>query len=461
MPAFSALLLAATPVLLAGYSDAQLQQAGALRDQALAGSGAYALVESLTTEVGPRLAGSEGDARGRAWAEAKFKALGYDRVWTEAVSFPVWERGYESAAVLSPFPQPLVVTALGGTVGTPEGGLRAEVVAFDSLEALQQADGASVQGKIVFINQRMERARDGSGYGRTAIIRVQGASVAGRAGAAGVLIRSVGTDANSRTPHTGIMRYDNTPTRIPAAALSNVDADLLEKILARGEPVVVKLELGARLRSGEYTSANVIGQIDGRERPEEIVLLAAHLDSWDLGTGALDDGAGIAITMAAGALIGQLPQPPRRSIRVVAYANEEQGIYGGKAYAEQHAADLINHVLALESDFGAGRVYRFATRFAPAGLALAEAIQGVLAPLGIERGDNEAYGGADIGPLRDAGVPVAGLAQDGTHYFDIHHTANDTLDKIDAKDLDQNVAAFVSVAWLAAETTAYFDERER
>ncbi|MCB1633456.1 MAG: M28 family peptidase [Xanthomonadales bacterium] len=447
--------------LAAGLEESQLQTAAALRDQALAGSGACAIVESLTTEVGPRLAGSEADARGRAWAEVKFRELGFDRVWTEAVSFPVWERGYESAAVVAPYPQPLIVTALGGTVGTPEGGVRAEVVAFPSLDALQAADPASVAGKIVFLNQRMERARDGSGYGRAVVIRAQGASVAGRAGAAAVLIRSVGTDSTSRTPHTGMMRYDNTPTRIPAAALSNVDADLLEKILQRGEPVTVKLELGSRTRKGDYTSANVIGEITGRQAPQEVVLLAAHLDSWDLGTGAIDDGAGIAITMAAGALIGQQAQPPRRSIRVVAYANEEQGIYGGKAYAEAHADDFHNHILALESDFGAGRIYRFDTRFAEAALPLATQMQTLLTPLGVERGSNEAYGGADISTLRAAEVPVAGLAQDGTLYFDIHHTANDTLDKIDAADLDQNVAGFVTVAWLAADTEAYLDERER
>lgn len=461
-PALATLALLASSISTAQpYTEAQLRQAQQLRDQALVGSAAYALVESLTTEVGPRLAGSEGDARGRAWAEAKFRELGYDRVWTEDVSFPVWERGFESAAVLSPFPQPLVVAALGGTVGTPEGGIQAEVIAFDSLAALQAADRADVEGKIVFINERMERARDGSGYGRSSIIRVQGASVAGRAGAAGVLIRSIGTDASSRQPHTGIMRYDNTPTRIPAAALSNVDADLLEKIIARGLPVRLKLELGSRQRAGEYTSANVIGEITGSERPEELILLAAHLDSWDLGTGAIDDGAGIAITMAAGAMIGQLERRPRRSIRVVAYANEEQGIYGGKAYAERHADDLLNHILALESDFGAGRLYRFDTRVAESAFPLADQIQTVLAPLGIERGGNEAYGGADISTLRDAGVPVAGLAQDGTYYFDIHHTANDTLDKIVPADLDQNVAGFVALSYLAADTEDYFDERER
>ncbi|MCB1641326.1 MAG: M28 family peptidase, partial [Xanthomonadales bacterium] len=403
----------------------------------------------------------ENDARGRAWAEARFKALGFDRVWTESVSFPVWDRGFESAAMTTPEATKLMVTALGGSIGTPEEGISGELMLFESAAALIEAEPGAAAGKIAFINQKMERARDGRAYGQAVIARVQGASAAAKAGAIAVLVRSIGTDTDSNSPHTGTMRYDNTPTRIPAAAVSHQDADRIEALLRDGQTVAISLQLGARVRQGEYQSANVIGQFDGREKPEEIVLLGAHLDSWDLGTGAIDDGAGIAITMAAGALIGQQAQPPRRSIRVVAYANEEQGIYGGKAYAEAHADDFHNHILALESDFGAGRIYRFDTRFAEAALPLATQMQTLLTPLGVERGSNEAYGGADISTLRAAEVPVAGLAQDGTLYFDIHHTANDTLDKIDAADLDQNVAGFVTVAWLAADSEAYLDERER
>lgn len=438
---------------------AQLATAERLRDLALEGSNAYALVESLTSEVGHRMAGSDGDARGRAWAEAKFAELGFDRVWTESVRFPVWDRGFEGATLISPEPGNLMITALGGSIGTPEAGLRGEVVLYESAEQLMTAESGSAAGKIAFINQRMERTRDASGYGKAVIGRVRGASAAARAGAIAVLVRSIGTDSSTRSPHTGTMRYENTPTRIPAAAISHIDADRIEQLLGDGLAVEVSLRLGARVRKGEYESANVIGQFDGRERPEEMVLLAAHLDSWDLGTGAVDDGAGVAITMAAAAIIGRSEQRPRRSIRVVAYANEEQGVFGGKAYAQRHKDDLANHILAAESDLGAGRVWRFQTRFAESALPLADQFMTVLAPLGIERGDNQAYGGADISPLRDAGVPVVGLNQDATNYFDIHHTENDTIDHVDAADLDQNVAAYVAMTWLAADYEGYFDGR--
>ncbi len=441
------------------FEQEQLAMAEQLRDRAMQGTNAYALVASLTSEVGHRMAGTDGDARGRAWAEAKFAELGFDRVWTEEVRFPVWDRGFESAMLISPEPSSLMVTALGGSIGTPESGLRGEVVLFESAEQLMAAEAGSAEGKIAFINQRMERTRDASGYGKAVIGRVRGASAAAQAGAIAVLVRSIGTDSSTRSPHTGTMRYENTPTRIPAAAISHLDADRIEQLIGDGQSVEISLQLGARARQGEYQSANVIGQFDGRERPEEVILLAAHLDSWDLGTGAVDDGAGVAITMAAATLIGTSEQRPRRSIRVVAYANEEQGLYGGKAYAQTHKDDLANHILAAESDLGAGRVWRFQTRFAEAALPVADQFMAVLEPLGIERGDNQAYGGADISPLRDAGVPVVGLNQDATNYFDIHHTENDTIDQVDAADLDQNVAAYVAMTWLAADYEGYFDGR--
>ena len=296
------------------------------------------------------MAGSENDARGRAWAEARFKALGFDRVWTESVSFPVWDRGFESAAMTTPEATKLMVTALGGSIGTPEEGISGELMLFESAAALIEAEPGAAAGKIAFINQKMERTRDGRAYGQAVIARVQGASAAAKAGAIAVLVRSIGTDTDSNSPHTGTMRYDNTPTRIPAAAVSHQDADRIEALLRDGQTVAISLQLGARVRQGEYQSANVIGQFDGREKPEEIVLLGAHLDSWDLGTGAIDDGAGVAITMTAAELIGQSANRPRRSIRVVAYANEEQGVFGGKAYGEAHPEAINTHVLAAESD---------------------------------------------------------------------------------------------------------------
>ncbi|MCF7223387.1 M28 family peptidase [Marilutibacter chinensis] len=421
-----------------------LDSVAALREQALASDLGYRITESLTTEVGPRLAGSEADARAVAWAIARFKALGYDKVWTEPVTFPKWERRSERARVVGANAQPLAVTALGGS---PAGTVEAEVVRFADLAALEAAPAGSLAGRIAFIDYRMERARDGSGYGPGSRVRSRGPSAAIHAGAAAFVMRSAGTDSH-RNPHTGITRFDEGLTPIPSAALSVPDADQLSRLLALG-PVRMQLALDCGW-DGEYTSQNVIGQIDGSERPDEVVLIGGHLDSWDLGTGAVDDAAGVGITMAAGALIGKLPQRPARSIRVVAFANEEQGLHGGKAYAEAHAVDVGKHVIAAESDFGAGRIYGYSSS-APEYAAEADRrIAEALAPLGIEHLPGKGGPGPDIGPIAAKGAAWGWLAQDGTDYFDLHHTPDDTFDKIDPQALAQNVAAYAVFAYLAA-----------
>jgi carboxypeptidase Q len=435
---------------------AAVEQAAALRERALGGSGAWDLVESLTTEVGPRMAGSAGDAAAVAWAKARFEALGYDRVWLEPVTFPVWVRGREQAEVLAPFPQPLHLTLLGNSEGT-RGPLEAEVVEFATLQALIDAPPGAAQGRIAFISNRMERFRDGRGYGPAVAARGKGAVEAARKGARAVLIRSIGTDRD-RLPHTGVMRYEEGVPRIPAAALANPDADLLSNMLRRGRPVRLRLDLQASMR-GEYTSHNVIGEITGSKHPEQVVLIGAHLDSWDLGTGAIDDASGVAITMAAGALIGALPQAPASSVRVVAFANEEQGLHGGKAYAAAHADDVAQHLIAAESDFGAGRIYGFGSNAAPHARAALAQIAAVLEPLGIEWYAAKGSAGPDIGPMAQQGMTWAWLGQDGTDYFDWHHTANDTLDKVDAKALDQQVAAYAVFAYLAASAEVDFGSR--
>ncbi|MGY1408560.1 M28 family peptidase [Luteimonas sp. A611] len=447
------LLSCLTPALAGAAESAQapddmIETATALRERALADGTAWKLVESLTTQIGPRLAGSEADARAVAWAEAKFRELGYDRVWTEPVTFPKWERRSESAQVLGIHAQPLVVTALGGS---PGGTVDAEIVRFDSLEALQAAPAGSLSGRIAFVDYRMQRARNGSGYGTGGAIRSRGPSEAIRKGAVAFLMRSASTSPQ-RVANTGITRFDQGLAPIPSAALSLPDADQLVRLLQRG-PVRVRLALDCGW-DGEYTSHNVIGEITGREAPQEVVLLGAHLDSWDLGTGAIDDASGIGITMAAGRLIGQLPQLPRRSIRVVAFANEEQGLLGGREYARRHAADVANHVIAVESDFGAGRIYGFNTSGgeAQAVARIAEA----LAPLGIVHMPGKGGPGPDISPLAAIGGAWAWLGQDGTQYFDLHHNADDTLDKIDPADLAQNLAAYAVFAWLAAESDEGF-----
>ncbi|MFL6293079.1 MAG: M20/M25/M40 family metallo-hydrolase [Thermoanaerobaculia bacterium] len=459
------LLLLSLPASSQPLSPEIAAAASALRDGAMQGTRAYEIVRSLTLEAGPRPAGSAADRAAVEWGVRKLKELGFQNVRAEAVTVPHWVRGAESGEIVSPWPQPMVLAALGGSVGTPEGGIEAEVVQVPDVAALDGMDAvtaARVKGKIVFIDKRMERAKDGSGYGPAVAGRGRGAVAAGKLGAAAVLIRSVGTDSN-RTPHTGGMRYEDGVPRIPAAALSNPDADTLEGQLGiaekSGKPVVFRLKLGAHmLVDGE--SANVIGEIPGREKPEEIVLLGGHLDSWDLGTGAIDDGAGCAIMIEAARRIGELPQSqrPRRTVRVVLFANEEFGLSGARAYAEKHAADLPRHILAGESDFGSGRVWQADSRVAPEALALFDEIAKLLAPIGVERGDNESGGGADLGPLAPAHVPVAGLSQDGTWYFDWHHTANDTLDKIDPKDLDQNVAAWAALAYAVAEMPGNFGQ---
>jgi carboxypeptidase Q len=433
-------------------ADGSMARAAQLREVAQQDDTGWKVVESLTTEVGPRLAGSEGDARAVEWAKAKFKALGYDRVWTEPVTFPKWERRSESARIVGAHAQRLHVTALGGS---PGGKVEAEVVRFESLEALQKAAPGSLAGKIAFIDYRMTRAKDGRGYGPSSRVRSGGPSAAIRAGAIAYVMRSAGTDSH-RNPHTGITRFDEGLKPIPSAALSLPDADQLARLVALG-PVKIALDLDCGW-NGEYTSQNVIGEITGRSKPGEVVVIGGHLDSWDLGTGAIDDGAGVAITMAAGHLIGRLPtaERPARTIRVVAFANEEQGLYGGNAYAQKYMGDLRKHQIGAESDFGAGRIYAFVAKTPDYAKDAVARIAQALAPLGIEhRIDGEGCG-PDLSPFNNAGMACAGLSQDGTDYFDLHHTPDDTLDKIDPQALAQNVAAYTVFAYLAADAVGDF-----
>ncbi|WP_141057444.1 M28 family peptidase [Stenotrophomonas rhizophila] len=444
-PAFAA----TGPTTLAPKS---LATAAELREQALKDDTGWKVVESLTTEIGPRIAGGEADARAVAWAVAKFKALGFDKVWTEPVTFPKWERRSEHAQVIGKHAQPLTITALGGS---PGGTVEAEVVRFADLAALQAAPDGSLKGKIAFVDYQMTAYRDGRDYGNGGAVRSKGPSEAIRKGAVGFVMRSAGTDSH-RVPHTGITRFDDGLTPVPAAALSVPDANQLARLVALGR-TTLKLSLDCGW-DGKATSYNVIGEITGRSLPKEVVVIGGHLDSWDLGTGAVDDGAGVGITMAAGHLIGQLKQAPKRTIRVVAFANEEQGLYGGKAYAEAHAKDVVLHQLAAESDFGAGRIYAFNTG-SPNPLGSRDAtrqIAEVLKPLGIEYAADKGGPGPDVGPLAAKGGAWAWLAQDGSDYFHLHHTADDTLDKIDPAALAQNVAAYTVFAYLAAEADGSF-----
>jgi hypothetical protein len=436
--------------------DAAVKTAEQLRDKAMHDDTAYRITASLTTEVGPRMAGSDADQRARDWAVAKFKALGYDKVYTEAVTFPLWVRRSEHGAIVAPFPQPLVLTALGYSAGTPNGGLTAEVVKFDTLDALKAADPATIKGKIVYVGYRMERAKDGHGYGMGSAVRTVGAVIAQAKGAAGYLLRSAGTDANQRIAHTGVTGFRDPSKAIPAAALSNPDADQLERVLAYGKPVTLKLDLDCGV-VGEYTGANVIGEITGRKHPDQVVAIGGHLDSWDPGTGAIDDGAGVAIAMAAGKLIRDLPQRPDRTIWVIAFANEEMGLWGGRAYAEKHAGEVKKFQLGTESDFGAGKIWRMSASVKPEARDAIGQIAKVLEPLGVAYDTSRpGGGGSDLSQMHGKGMAALSLTQDGTKYFDWHHTANDTLDKIDPAELAQNVAVYAAFSYMAAQASGDF-----
>ncbi len=448
-------ILATMAQTLAAVPPKQLQEEiEALQRQAHASDDAYDIVESLTTEVGPRLAGSEAEKRARRWAKAKLVSLGFENVRIETTKVQAWSRGAESARIEAPFPQELHVTALGHSVSTGPRGVHGEVVRFGSLAELEAAPAGSLKEKIAFIDQAMPRTQDGSGYGAVVGIRSAGPSAAARKGAVAVLIRSVGTD-HDRLPHTGMLRYREDAPAIPAGALSVPDADQLTRILLRGRPVEIHLRL--ETKSGpDLVTGNVIGEIPGRARPSEIVLIGAHLDSWDLGTGAVDDGAGVAIVTAAARLVRTVGRAPERTIRVVLFGAEEVGLVGAKAYARAHAEELENHILAAESDFGAGRIYRLSAKVDDRAWPAIQDLQHLLVSEQVVLGDNQGHGGPDLIPLQRAGVPMLMPQQDGRDYFDVHHTANDTLDKIDPEALRQNVAVYASIIWAVANSSVRF-----
>ncbi len=410
------------------------------------------LASSLADEVGPRLAGSPADALGVAWAKRTLGTVGLEEVHAEPVDVTRWERGVETARITAPFAQTLNVTALGGSVATPPAGIEANVIEVPSLAAMEKLTRADVAGKIVFLDAPMGRARDGAGYGEVIGGRFAGAGKAQALGAVAFLLRSC-SSSRDRFPHTGAKGKD--AHEIPAGALSVSDAELLHRVLAETGSARVKLVLTPRSMP-PAKSANVVGDIaakgsDGGSA-NEMILLGAHLDSWDLGTGALDDAAGCGIVLEAARLLRSLGEPLHRTVRVVLFANEEHGIEGAKAYAKAHAGDIDRIVAGIEADSGADVVYRARYLGAPEAGARFDGLVKLLAPLGVTRGDDDAEGGADLTPLRKLGVPLIDLRQDGTSYFDFHHSANDTADKIDPDRIEQAALAFAITAWWAANT---------
>ncbi|WP_097065110.1 M28 family peptidase [Sphingomonas guangdongensis] len=416
------------------------------RDAALEGDTlAWEIVEELTTEVGPRLAGTEKEAQARAWAVRKLKALGFSNVRVDSFEVQVWVRGEERGEIVTPFAQPLVLTALGNSGATPPEGLTAPVVFFPTIANLQAAPAGSLRGKIAFVSHAMTRTQDGSSYGAYGTARRIGPAVAAEKGAVAVLIRSIGTDSH-RMPHTGGTNFPTGMTPIPAAALSIPDAEQLERVLQRGKPVSVKLLLTPR-QTGLRSSGNVIAEVPGRDPSAGTIVIGGHLDSWDLATGAIDDGAGVAITTAAAKRIMSMGRP-RRTIRVVWFGSEEIGLFGGNHYALTHKGE--RHATVSESDFGAGRIWQFRTTLPAAAKPVLERLTVALAPLGVPLSTATANGGPDGGPLARTGVAAIDLQQDGTDYFDLHHTPDDTLDKIDKGALRQNVAAWTAMLGVVA-----------
>ena len=426
-------------VKIDGYRAAAARIIGA----ALTSDRAYSRLAHLTDHIGHRLSGSKNLERAIEWAVAEMKRDGLDNVRAEKVMVPHWVRGEESLEMLTPAPLKLTMLGLGNSIGTPAAGITAEAVVVRNFEELDRL-GEGARGKIVVYNAPFTT------YGATVRYRGQGASRAARYGAVAALVRSI-TPVSLQTPHTGAMQYDPAQPQIPVAAITIEAAELLQRMHDRGDRPTVRLKMEAKFLP-DAESANVIAELKGTERPDEIVLISGHYDSWDVGQGAHDDGGGCIIAWEAARLLKELGLRPKRTIRVVLYTNEENGLRGGNAYRDAHRADLAKHVLAIESDSGT---------YKPEGLGLAataplqvrsnlQEIARLLAGIGADRIAANG-GGADIGPIMREGVPGASLDVEGSRYFDIHHTPADTLDKINPQDLKLCVATMAVMAYVFAD----------
>ena len=402
-------------------------------------------LSELADDVGQRITGSAALDRALAWGARHMRADGLDDVHLEPARVPHWVRGAEHARIVRPVDRPLALLGLGGTIGT-RGTVRAPIVAFESLDALRSSE-ARLDGKIAFVDHHMppfDDAHDDPGYAKGMQARLHGASEAAKRGARAALVRSV-TAVSLRTPHAGALGYDDGVRKIPAAAISTEDADLLTRLARRG-PVEVELSLGARMLP-DAPSANVVGELAGRELPEEIVLLGAHIDSWDVGQGASDDGAGCVAVMEALRLLRVAGLVPRRTVRAVLFTGEEYLLAGAKAYRERHGGE--HHVAAFETDYGMAAPDAIGVGSEDSVRALGPLLP-LFARFGIRRFRPHAFG-ADVRPIVEGGAAAFDLEPDGHHYFDIHHTEADTLDKIRPEDLRRNAAAIALLAWVLAE----------
>jgi hypothetical protein len=447
LPALFAAALLAVAVPAAAQDLAA--NAAAVRDKALADPLAWQVVESLTTEVGPRMVGTPAMDRARDWGVATLTRLGFENVHVETFTTPAWTRGPEAAEVVGPAAQPLHILGLGGSSPTPKGGLTAPIALFTSYQALLDQSEGSLAGKIAVVTQKMVRTQDGSGYGAINAQRTRGPAEAAKRGAVGYLTRSLSTD-DTRLPHTG----GAAAAGIPAAALSPPDAELLEKLVALGKPVTVKLAMQSSTNP-KAQAYNVVGELRGRERPDEVIVIGGHLDSWDPGTGAIDDGAGVAI-MTAAAKHAASGQRPKRTIRVVLWGSEEQG-GSSTAYVAAHKDEVGKMVVAGESDGGAGHIWSLDLPAASQAHPAMKAFKAAIVPLKvIVTPTPPRFGGSDISGLIAAGVPFVDFNQDMNRYFDLHHAADDTLDKIDPADLAQNTAVWAAFVYTVADSDIDF-----
>ncbi|PZT89875.1 MAG: peptidase M28 family protein [Citromicrobium sp.] len=447
--AAAAIAAITSPVSLAAHDAAPPASVAEAADHALESDTlAWDFVEGITTEVGPRQAGTEAEKRGRDWAVAWLRANGFSNVADEPFEMETWVPGeLHKAEIVAPFAQPLVIQPLGGSASTGPDGITAEVVEFETVADLEAAPEGSLQGKIAYISHSMTQTQDGSQYGFAGPARWVGSGIAASKGAVATVIKSVGTDRH-RNPHAGGTSFPEGVAPTPAGALSIPDALNLERMFdrANGRPITMKLTLTPR-DLGTTTSGNVVGEILGTDPSLPPVLIACHIDSWWNGTGAFDDGAGCGIVAVAARHAAAAGQP-LRTIRVLMAGAEETGLWGSRAYSEAHIDEPI--AVGLESDFGADRIWKFESNFRETNPDLHAKIARAVARFGVSNGTAVASGGADINIARDQKTAIIDLQQDGTRYFDLHHTPDDTLEQVDPEQLRQNVAVWTEVVGILA-----------
>jgi carboxypeptidase Q len=442
------LLAAATSLGAQTVTDRQHADANRLIDAALSDSSAYHRLATLTDEFGPRLSGSKNLEDAIDWILAQMKSDGLANVRGEAAMVPHWVRGEESATLVSPRRTALHMIGLGNSVGTPAAGITAPVLVVGSFEELARR-ASEAKGKIVLFDHPFPADKPGlDGYREAVAYRGGSPAAAARVGAVGVLIRSI-SSFSIQNPHTGSTRYDSALAKLPAAALSIEDAEMLHRMQDRGDRIVVTLKMSGRMLP-DAPSRNVVAELRGSEKPDEVVVLGGHIDSWDVGQGAMDDGGCSVAAWQAVKLMKELGLKPKRTVRVVLWTNEENGGRGGRAYRDAHQNELSKHSVAMECDNGVFRPYGVRFQGTPAGMAFMQQLSPVLARIGSDR-VRDGEGEADVGPILQRGVPGLALDVDDTKYFWYHHSSGDMMTVIDRNDFAKCVATMAVLAYLVAD----------